>query len=188
MHRRILPFAVILTISASAALAQPLQSPPPRTQADFQSLRARIGDELYVTDPDTGIEIAGRLTSLSPGELTLGKEHDPDAAEWFITDPGAPEAFRATPIGTWVVTSDDVAKYLRPLGTLDTFDPAGREAMLRLDKDRLDEQSQQHYDKVRPAIEAQTYGQLRKKFDQFTGEQKVADDKLRDRLDGLRAP
>jgi len=58
----------------------------------------------------------------------------------------------------------------------------GREAMLHLDRSRLDAQSQQHYDKVKPAIEAQGYAQLRKKFDQFTGEKKLDDDQLKQRL------
>ena len=60
--------------------------------------------------------------------------------------------------------------------------PQGREAMLRLDSARLDEQSKQHYERVKPAIEAQVYAQLRKKFEQFTGEQKVPDDKLKQQL------
>jgi len=60
--------------------------------------------------------------------------------------------------------------------------PQGREAMLHLDRSRLDAQSQQHYDKVKPAIEAQGYAQLRKKFDQFTGEKKLDDDQLKQRL------
>jgi hypothetical protein len=60
--------------------------------------------------------------------------------------------------------------------------PQGRAAMLRLDPTRLDAQSRQQYDKVRPAIEAQGYAQLRKKFDQFTGDQKLDDDALKQRL------
>jgi hypothetical protein len=60
--------------------------------------------------------------------------------------------------------------------------PAGREAMLNLDRAQLDAQSQQHYDKVKPAIEAQNYAQLRKKFDQFEGEKNVSDDKLKQSL------
>ncbi len=66
------------------------------------------------------------------GELTLGRDHAEDAADWFMTDPGAQDAFRATPPGSWVVTSDDVAKYLRQLGVLESFDLAGREGPLVL--------------------------------------------------------
>jgi hypothetical protein len=35
---------------------------------------------------------------------------------------------------------------------------------------------------VKPAIEAQNYAQLRKKFDQFEGEKNVSDDKLKQSL------
>jgi hypothetical protein len=60
--------------------------------------------------------------------------------------------------------------------------PQGREAMLQLNPARLDPQSRQHYEKVRPAIEAQSYAQLRKKFDKFTGDQKLDEEQLKRRL------
>lgn len=67
-----------------------------------------------------------------PGELALGQEHADDASDWFITDPGAQDAFDDTRLGTWLVTSDDMAKYLRPIGVLDPFDLIGREGRLLL--------------------------------------------------------
>ena len=63
----------------------------------------------------------------------MGQEHAEDAAEWFITDPGAPEVFaQYHRTELWVVTSEGVAKYLRSIGRLDTFDLVGREGTLVL--------------------------------------------------------
>ena len=67
-----------------------------------------------------------------PGELAMGQEHAEDASEWFITDPGASEAWRTPPTGAWLVTSDGVAKYWRSIGKLDSFDLVGREGTLVL--------------------------------------------------------
>ena len=39
--------------------------------ASFHQLRARVGDFLFVTDPDRRVEIGGRLTSMSDHELTI---------------------------------------------------------------------------------------------------------------------
>jgi hypothetical protein len=63
--------------------------------------------------------------------------------------------------------------------------PQGREAMLNLDRAKLDAQSQQHYDKVKPAIEAQSYAQLRKKFDQFEGEKNLSDEQVTQSLTAM---
>lgn len=64
---------VASTLLASRAVgAQPaVWSSPPATQTDFHRLRARVGDHLYVTDPDRRVEISGRVTSLSDHELTI---------------------------------------------------------------------------------------------------------------------
>ena len=56
---------------SSSASGQPLLSSPPATQSDFHRLRARVGDFLYVTDPDRRVEVSGRVTSLSDQELTI---------------------------------------------------------------------------------------------------------------------
>jgi hypothetical protein len=60
--------------------------------------------------------------------------------------------------------------------------PEGREAMLQVDPAHLDAQSKPYYEKVRPAIEAQSYPQLRKKFEQFTGETKLNEEQIKQRL------
>jgi hypothetical protein len=60
--------------------------------------------------------------------------------------------------------------------------PDGREAMLQIDPAHLDAQSKPYYEKVRPAIEAQGYPQLRKKFEQFTGETKLSEEQIKQRL------
>ena len=59
---------VLLSTSASG---QPLMSSPPATQFDFHRLRARVGDWLYVTDPDRSVEVSGRVTGVSDQELTI---------------------------------------------------------------------------------------------------------------------
>ena len=46
---------MLLSTSASG---QPLMSSPPATQFDFHRLRARVGDWLYVTDPDRSVKLA----------------------------------------------------------------------------------------------------------------------------------
>jgi hypothetical protein len=60
--------------------------------------------------------------------------------------------------------------------------PDGREAMLQIDPAHLDAQSKPYYEKVRPAIEAQGYPQLRKKFEQFTGETKLSEEQIKQRI------
>ncbi len=64
-----MPRRVIGNVVAAAAL---LAATPVCAQStDFHRLRARIGDQLYVTDPERRVEISGRLTSLSDDELTI---------------------------------------------------------------------------------------------------------------------
>jgi hypothetical protein len=58
----------------------------------------------------------------------------------------------------------------------------GREAMLQVDRARLDAQAKQFYEKVRPAIEAQDYAQLRKRFDKFSGETRLSEEQIKERL------
>jgi hypothetical protein len=60
-----------LVCCASTASAQPIMDSPPATQTDFHKMRVRVGDRLYVSDPDRGVEVSGRVTSLSDGELTI---------------------------------------------------------------------------------------------------------------------
>ena len=40
-------------------------------QDDFSRLKAKLGQIVYVTDANTGIEVSGPLTSLSPTELSI---------------------------------------------------------------------------------------------------------------------
>jgi hypothetical protein len=72
MHRRTVTLGVALTLLLSpSASAQPLQSSPPPVQTGFGRMRARLGDFLYVNDPDRKVEISGRLASLSDRELSI---------------------------------------------------------------------------------------------------------------------
>ena len=72
MHRRTVTLGVALTLLLSpSASAQPLQSSPPPVQTGFGRMRARLGDFLYVNDPDRTVEISGRLASLSDRELSI---------------------------------------------------------------------------------------------------------------------
>ena len=69
----------------------------------------------------------------NPGELELGRQHAEEGADaWFLADPGAQEALRGLPAGTWVVTSDGAVKYLRAAGALDPADLVAREGRLLL--------------------------------------------------------
>jgi hypothetical protein len=62
MHRRNIALAVALTLRVSS---------PAFAQTDFGSMRAKIGDVLYITDPDRQAQIIGRLTHLSAKEITI---------------------------------------------------------------------------------------------------------------------
>ena len=66
------------------------------------------------------------------GELELGRAHAADADEWFLPSQGAQDAFRNTPLGTWVITSDEAIKYLRSAGSLEPFEFVAREGDLQL--------------------------------------------------------
>ena len=68
----------------------------------------------------------------NPGELELGRQHAEDAGDWFLADPGALDALRALPGGSWVVTSEEAAKYMKAAGSLDSLDPVAREGTLLL--------------------------------------------------------
>jgi hypothetical protein len=68
--RRALAIVICAAIPVRAS-AQPLTSSPPATQSNFQRMRARVGDVLYVTDPDRRVKVSGRVTSLSDQELTI---------------------------------------------------------------------------------------------------------------------
>jgi hypothetical protein len=63
--------------------------------------------------------------------------------------------------------------------------PQGREAMLAIDPEKLDTQAREQYQKVKPAIEAQNYAQLRPKFDQFTGEKNVDPEQIKRQLQAM---
>ena len=72
MDRRIVGPAIGLTVLLSwPASAQPLASSPRSTQTDFSRVRLKVGDHIYVSDPERKVEIIGRLTSLSADELSV---------------------------------------------------------------------------------------------------------------------
>jgi hypothetical protein len=62
---RALPTAVVCAILWAAA--------PARAQSavDFSGLRAAVGDQVYVMDPATGVEVGGRITALTPSRLSI---------------------------------------------------------------------------------------------------------------------
>lgn len=71
MHRHTVALAIAVSLPlSSSASAQPLESSA-RTETDFTRLHAKIGDVLYVSDPDRKIEISGRLTSRTVDEITI---------------------------------------------------------------------------------------------------------------------
>jgi hypothetical protein len=72
--RRALAIVMWAALPAGAS-AQSGMSSPPATQSNFQRMRARVGDVLYVTDPDRRVKVSGRVTSLSDQELTIDGYH-----------------------------------------------------------------------------------------------------------------
>ena len=61
-------FAVTLLVVSSLLVAT---SASAESGDGFHQLRARVGDFLFVSDPDRGVEISGHLTSVSDHELTI---------------------------------------------------------------------------------------------------------------------
>jgi hypothetical protein len=55
--------AFAMVVSTATASAQ--------TAADFSTLRLKLGATIFVTDPETGIEVSGPLTSLTPADLSI---------------------------------------------------------------------------------------------------------------------
>jgi hypothetical protein len=80
MHCRVLALAIALSCCSAAAFGQPLESRS-RTQTDFRRVGAKVGDHLYITDPDSGVEISGRVTSVSAGEIAIDGHR-------FVPSPG----------------------------------------------------------------------------------------------------
>ncbi len=71
MHRHTVALAIALSLRlSSSASAQPLDSSV-RTQTDFSRIRLKVGDLVYVTDPERKVEVSGRLTSLAADELSV---------------------------------------------------------------------------------------------------------------------
>jgi hypothetical protein len=71
MHRQTVALAIAITLRlSSSASAQPLESSP-RTQTDFSRVRLKVGDHVYVLDPERKVEVSGRLTRLSADELSV---------------------------------------------------------------------------------------------------------------------
>jgi 4-amino-4-deoxy-L-arabinose transferase-like glycosyltransferase len=64
-----------------------------------------------------------RLALYGPmGELALGAEHAADIVGWFADGEPATTALMASPIGTWVIVSDESLQYLSASGFKDHFD------------------------------------------------------------------
>ena len=61
-------FAATLLVVSSLLVVTSASAQP---GASFHQLRARVGDFLFVTDPDRRVEISGHLTSMSDHELTI---------------------------------------------------------------------------------------------------------------------
>jgi hypothetical protein len=81
MHLRVLALAIAFLSGSAAAIGQPLESSWSPTQTDFRGVRAKVGDHLYITDPDRRVEISGRVTTLSAGEITVDGQR-------FVPRPG----------------------------------------------------------------------------------------------------
>jgi hypothetical protein len=54
----------------TGASAQPLESST-NIQRDFSKVRLKIGDYVYVSDPDLGVEISGKLGAIDAGEIAV---------------------------------------------------------------------------------------------------------------------
>src|SRR5262249_9773096 len=67
-----------------------------------------------------------------PGELAMGAEDAPEAAEWFSGESTAKESAAKLSPGTWVVTNEEYLKGLTDAGMGDDFEQAGREGYLLL--------------------------------------------------------
>jgi hypothetical protein len=63
MRGRLAAVVGVILLAAAAAQAQPA--------TDFSGLRAAVGDQVYVTDPATGVEVGGRITALTPSRLSI---------------------------------------------------------------------------------------------------------------------
>ena len=57
-------FLVVSTLLASTSVSA-------QTGADFDQMHARVGDFLFVNDPDRRVEISGHVTSVSDQELII---------------------------------------------------------------------------------------------------------------------
>ena len=70
MRRMTMMLAVALAAFPAAARAQPVTSLS-EPQSDFGRLRLKIGDYLFVTDPERQVEISGQLTSIDTAEIAI---------------------------------------------------------------------------------------------------------------------
>jgi len=129
---------LLSTLSSTAPLLDPWLSN--RGLARVLSLEAKA-DERVVACAISYEDVlqslpfyAGRRVAIQgdPGELTLGRDHAADASPWFSPALGARDALRDLPAGTWVVTSEGAAKYLRAEGALEPTELAAREGQLLL--------------------------------------------------------
>jgi hypothetical protein len=61
--------------------------------------------------------------------------------------------------------------------------PAGRDFMLKLDPGKLDPQSREYLEKIRPTIQAMSFDTIRSSFAPALGDKKLADNELKSRID-----
>jgi len=66
------------------------------------------------------------------GELAMGADETPDAADWFSPESEARNAVARLPAGSWVITNEEYHKDLAQAGIARAFEPAGREGRLLL--------------------------------------------------------
>jgi len=67
-----------------------------------------------------------------PGELSLGKEHAADAADWFAEGEAANDALKRVPVGTWVMTDQEYLEKIRALELQQDFEIVERSGRLIL--------------------------------------------------------
>lgn len=99
---------------------------------------------------------------------------------------GSPESDKA--VEAFMRAHGDYASFTRAAAFLMRLGgPAGRSAMLAVNRERLEPAARSYYDKIRPAVEAVTYEAIRKPLREIPGEARLDDAEVRRRLTAMIA-